>query len=125
MESVAHIEVSLYPIISYIIFSQKVKAILDKVDALLTDKAINTFSYKKGDSKVISGQDEAVYDWVTVNFLKGAFSGKDKKTYGALDMGGASHQNAFQVRRHNSHRLVPRRSLRGWSWGEGASLSLV
>jgi len=46
---------------------------------------------------MITGQDEAIYDWVTVNFLKGALSGGDTKTYGALDMGGASHQNAFKV----------------------------
>jgi len=51
-----------------------------------------------GDAKVITGQDEAIYDWVTVNFLKGALSGGDTKTYGALDMGGASHQNSFEVR---------------------------
>ena len=79
--------------------SPQVQAITDELDKLLTDKQFNKFLYKKGYTTVISGEDEAVYDWVTVNFLKGAFSGKSKaKTYGALDMGGASHQNAFKVR---------------------------
>ncbi|KAK3727332.1 hypothetical protein QZH41_018172 [Actinostola sp. cb2023] len=77
---------------------KEIRAIIDEVDSLLTNKDINTFLYKRGNTKVISGQDEAIYDWVTVNFLKGAFSGKSKgKTYGALDMGGASHQNAFKI----------------------------
>ncbi|KAI9104756.1 nucleoside phosphatase family-domain-containing protein [Phlyctochytrium arcticum] len=54
--------------------------------------------------RVISGELEGIYGWLTVNYLKGGFDrpsvseGKrpSKHTYGFLDMGGASTQIAFE-----------------------------
>jgi apyrase len=75
-----------------------VEGILNTVDNLLSNKDFCPFRYTRGFSKVITGQDEAIYLWVTVNFLKGRFSGGPAlRTYGTLDMGGASTQNAFKV----------------------------
>lgn len=52
--------------------------------------------------KVISGEVEGLYGWVAANYLLGGFDapkehagGKDHRTYGFLDMGGASAQIAF------------------------------
>ncbi|XP_031559277.1 ectonucleoside triphosphate diphosphohydrolase 1-like [Actinia tenebrosa] len=77
----------------------EIDRILDKVDVLLSNKDYSPFKYERGFSKVISGEDEAVYLWVTVNFLKGLFSGESSKSFGTLDMGGASTQNTFKVSR--------------------------
>jgi len=45
---------------------------------------------------VISGQDEGVFGWLTVNHLTGMLAqGKPDQTFGALDLGGASTQITF------------------------------
>ena len=46
--------------------------------------------------QVISGEVEALYSWVAVNFLRGLSHGKGLGV-GALDLGGASTQVAFAV----------------------------
>ncbi|KNC98412.1 apyrase [Spizellomyces punctatus DAOM BR117] len=50
--------------------------------------------------RVISGELEGIYGWITVNYLKNGFGGtstrKRKHTFGFLDMGGASTQIAFE-----------------------------
>ncbi|KAJ3175887.1 Golgi apyrase [Geranomyces variabilis] len=52
--------------------------------------------------RVISGELEGIYGWITVNYLKGGFdaavsvNGTARHTYGFLDMGGASTQIAFE-----------------------------
>lgn len=66
---------------------------------LLSTKTYSPFYFEKDFIKIISGQEEAFYGWITVNFLKGVFSQKiSGGTYGALDLGGASTQNTFRVR---------------------------
>ncbi|KAI8851882.1 nucleoside phosphatase family-domain-containing protein [Chytridium lagenaria] len=46
--------------------------------------------------RVISGKTEGIFGWLTVNYLKGGFSGPVSSTFGFLDMGGASTQIAFE-----------------------------
>ncbi|KAM6994181.1 LOW QUALITY PROTEIN: ectonucleoside triphosphate diphosphohydrolase 3 [Tautogolabrus adspersus] len=58
-------------------------------------------------ASIISGQEEGLYGWVTVNYLKGNFLEKHlwnkyirpegAKTTGSMDLGGASTQIAFAV----------------------------
>lgn len=55
------------------------------------------FQYKEERFRVISGEEEGVFGWLTVNYLKNTFAGLDShKTVGALDLGGASTQITFQ-----------------------------
>lgn len=54
------------------------------------------FKVKKEYVRVISGTEEGVFGWVSVNHLLGNF-GNGKKTVGALDMGGASLQIALET----------------------------
>jgi Golgi nucleoside diphosphatase len=54
------------------------------------------FKLKRRYLRVISGVEEGVFGWISVNHLLKVFD-DDKETIGALDMGGASMQIAFQV----------------------------
>ena len=50
-----------------------------------------------GETKTISGQYEGVYSWVDVNYLSGKFNALEQKTFGLLEVGGASAQIVFQT----------------------------
>ncbi|KXJ26142.1 Ectonucleoside triphosphate diphosphohydrolase 1 [Exaiptasia diaphana] len=74
------------------------EAIFNEVDRLFLDKKFCPFSYRKGDARIITGEEEGIYGWITLNFLEGRFSPSVKiATLGALDLGGASTQNAYRV----------------------------
>ncbi|XP_068592516.1 ectonucleoside triphosphate diphosphohydrolase 3 [Cebidichthys violaceus] len=63
------------------------------------------FNFKN--ASIITGQEEGLYGWITVNYLKGNFLEKNlwniyahpegEKTVGSMDLGGASTQIAFAV----------------------------
>ena len=81
-------------------------AILDEVRNLFNDKSKCPFLFEDdNDARVILGKTEGIYGWVTVNFLSGVF-GSNKKSFGSLDLGGASHQNAFEINKKNSETMV-------------------
>ena len=47
------------------------------VDSLLLNSDINPFRYDSTTgSRVLSGEEEAVFDWICVNYLLGNFAGK-------------------------------------------------
>ncbi|XP_078664417.1 ectonucleoside triphosphate diphosphohydrolase 8-like isoform X1 [Branchiostoma floridae x Branchiostoma belcheri] len=73
-----------------------VDAIFDQINDLFLNSTLNPFKFQRGRAKVISGEEEGVFGWISVNFLMGVFdSNRDTETYGALDMGGASTQITF------------------------------
>ena len=83
------------------------RAILDKVKELLNDNSKCPFKFDSQDAQVISGEFEGIYAWITVNFLKGNFlPGISKQTSGILDLGGASHQNAFNIPNNDTFSLT-------------------
>ncbi len=54
--------------------------------------------------EVISGKDEGIYQWISINFVlgkldptQGGGSNKGPRTVGAIDMGGASMQIAMEI----------------------------
>jgi guanosine-diphosphatase len=52
---------------------------------------------EKGGVEVMDGKDEALYAWITVNYLLGKIGGPDKTpTAAVLDLGGGSTQIVFQ-----------------------------
>lgn len=78
--------------------------IVGAVRELFSNNTFCPFQFSKEQARVISGEEEAIFDWVNVNFLlnvlvpesQGAGTVIDPKlTYGALDMGGASTQISF------------------------------
>jgi len=54
------------------------------------------FLYQEGHARILTGREEGGYSWIAVNSLKGSFGDGFGETVGALDMGGASAQVAFQ-----------------------------
>jgi Golgi nucleoside diphosphatase len=53
------------------------------------------FFFQKLNARVISGEEEGVFGWLTVNFLHQSLGGAPNGTLGALEMGGASTQITF------------------------------
>lgn len=59
------------------------------------------------------GEEEAIYSWTAINFLKGDLlseskgvgpaTGGKEGTFGTLDLGGASSQIAFYVKNQGAH----------------------
>lgn len=58
-------------------------------------------SFGVGDVETISGDMEAIYSWVDVNFLLGTFRDR-RPTIGVVEIGGASAQVAFETRAPNA-----------------------
>lgn len=76
---------------------QRMDELMTYVDGLMMDSDINPFSYDPvAGSRVLSGEEEAAFDWISVNYLLGNFADKaDKPLVGVVEMGGASVQIAF------------------------------
>lgn len=71
------------------------------LDEILQDSTKNPFDYASPHhARILSGEEEGVFAWIAVNYLNGALqnSSKEAKTYGILELGGASTQIAFQPR---------------------------
>ena len=59
------------------------------------------------DAKTITGNEEALYDWLSVNYHLGTLKSASNKVVGVMDMGGASVQIVFPIEKsekinHNS-----------------------
>ena len=58
------------------------------------------FMFQDNWARIISGEDEGIYEWITINYIKngGALPDRLSTTFGALDLGGASTQISFRSR---------------------------
>ena len=71
---------------------EKVTLILSQI-RLTVKKA--GFMYKPEWIRVLSGEEEGAFGWLSANWLMGTFDGPTTSAYGALDLGGASTQATF------------------------------
>eukprot|EP00934_Nitzschia_sp_Nitz4_P009175 Nitzschia sp. Nitz4//scaffold41_size133979//48401//50269//NITZ4_003341-RA/size133979-processed-gene-0.215-mRNA-1//1//CDS//3329551452//9165//frame0 len=87
--------------------------ILDKADRsrvlgvirdLFANETFSPFYFEDEHARILSGEEEAIFGWTAINFVMGNLVEESegagtvlnpKKTYGALDMGGASTQISF------------------------------
>jgi Golgi nucleoside diphosphatase len=78
--------------------------IIRAVRQLFQDKTYCPFAFTNEQARVLSGEEEAIYDWSGVNFLMGDLIKQSegagtvvnpRKTHGALDLGGGSTQISF------------------------------
>lgn len=57
------------------------------------------------DAKTITGDDEALYDWLAVNYHLGTLKSASQPSVGVLDIGGASTQIAFPLQNNATQNL--------------------
>lgn len=81
-------------------------AIMNKVKEILKSRK-SPFLFKDDNVQVTSGKEEAIFAWITVNFIQGVLTSPKKPhfSWGVLDMGGASTQNTmslFKKPKHNT-----------------------
>lgn len=69
--------------------------IIQELSAFLEDSTKNPFYFRPGHAQVLSGEEEAVFAWVAVNYLRGFFHKKQNSSVGVLEMGGGSTQIVF------------------------------
>jgi len=55
------------------------------------------FLFFRRDARIIRGDEEGLYGWLTVNFLNRALRGHPENSVGIIDLGGASTQLVFEV----------------------------
>jgi Golgi nucleoside diphosphatase len=80
--------------------TSKSTAILNSVRGFLSDPVNSPFYFENGMARIISGQEEGAFGWISVNYLKkiiGPFAGADQAAtidtaYAVVEMGGASTQ---------------------------------
>ena len=72
------------------------------------------FMFQDNWARVLSGEEEGIYDWITINYMKndGALPDRLSPTFGALDLGGASTQISFRSRERRLLRRNAAFSLR-------------
>ncbi|XP_058262831.1 ectonucleoside triphosphate diphosphohydrolase 1 isoform X2 [Hemibagrus wyckioides] len=58
------------------------------------EKSLQTYPFSYQGARIITGQEEGAFGWITVNYLSENFR-KASRTVGALDLGGASTQITF------------------------------
>lgn len=79
---------------------QEARDILDAVRTMLTEQYPFNLADAPGHNavEIMSGSEEAVYAWITVNYLLGRIGGKQAvaPTAAVLDLGGASTQIVFE-----------------------------
>lgn len=78
--------------------------VMQSVRDLFSNKTYCPFAFTDEQARVLSGEEESIYDWTAVNFLMGNLLVQSegagtvfnpKLTHGALDLGGASTQISF------------------------------
>lgn len=81
------------------------EAIINEVRLWMSNKTLCPFYFEKDFARVISGEEEGIYGWVSINFvlgkllpaLQGSGTVDANSSVGSLDLGGASTQIAFFV----------------------------
>eukprot|EP00922_Rhytidocystis_sp_ex-Travisia-forbesii_P056603 GHVS01083763.1.p1 GENE.GHVS01083763.1~~GHVS01083763.1.p1 ORF type:complete len:780 (-),score=125.67 GHVS01083763.1:1590-3929(-) len=62
---------------------------------LLTNKNLNPFLFRPDWGRILSGEEEGMYGWLTVNNALGSLFNAARNTTGAIELGGASAQITF------------------------------
>ncbi|KAK2192793.1 hypothetical protein NP493_22g01024 [Ridgeia piscesae] len=81
-------------------------AVMKRIHKILTNKSKNRFKYRRIQSRVLSGEEEGAFGWLSVNYLNNLFpidggaigggtASKTDDSWGITELGGASLQIAF------------------------------
>ncbi|XP_048734451.1 uncharacterized protein LOC125650318 [Ostrea edulis] len=76
---------------------EKARNLMDTVRNVLSDKRNHNFIYSERSVRILSGEEEGVFAWITANYHIGFFSSNQSlsKAVGVLEMGGGSTQITF------------------------------
>lgn len=76
---------------------EKATALMNMVRNVLSDKRNHGFVYSERSVRILSGEEEGVFAWITANYHNGFFSSHQSlsKAVGVLEMGGGSTQITF------------------------------
>ena len=66
------------------------------IDAVVSVLSDCPFQFISGDARVLSGEEEATFGWLSANYIAGRFQDDNLDTVGLMDLGGASTQIAFE-----------------------------
>ncbi|KAH3836392.1 ectonucleoside triphosphate diphosphohydrolase 3-like [Dreissena polymorpha] len=72
--------------------------IMKTIHTFLGNQELNPFRYQPENAHILSGEEEALFAWLTVNYLNGYFSTDDTsspESFGLIELGGGSAQIAF------------------------------
>ncbi|XP_029642107.1 ectonucleoside triphosphate diphosphohydrolase 8 isoform X1 [Octopus sinensis] len=69
--------------------------IIRQLNMFLENSENNPFLFRRGQAQVLSGEEEAVFAWIAVNYLRGFFHKQENTSVGVLEMGGGSTQIVF------------------------------
>lgn len=80
-----------------LVIEAKANKLFDHLDDWLSNNTFSPFRYERGfGARILSGEEEAAFMWISVNSLLGIFEpGNKKQTTGIIELGGASTQIAF------------------------------
>jgi len=58
------------------LLEEKMNELVSFINSLMRDSTINPFRYVSATStRILSGEEEGVFEWITVNYLLGSFAG--------------------------------------------------
>ncbi len=57
-----------------LLLEPKADAIMDRIDEILLDQSRNPFRYTSLNCRILSGEEEGAFAWISVNYLRGYFS---------------------------------------------------
>lgn len=63
----------------------------------VTEYIKTNYQFKNIQAVTISGKMEGIYGWLDINYLAGSFNLPSDKTYGSIDMGGASTEIVYET----------------------------
>ena len=52
----------------------KADTVLDQIEEVLSDSDINPFHYQRGNLEILSGDEEALFAWISANYITGLFN---------------------------------------------------
>ena len=57
-----------------LLLEDKANGVIDLVDQMLTNRTLHPLRYHSPDNaRILSGEEEGVFSWIAVNYLKGVF----------------------------------------------------
>ena len=62
-----------------LLLEDRANAVMEKINSILLDDKVNPFSYEPLNTRILSGEEEGAFAWITVNYLTGFFNSESSK----------------------------------------------